>query len=99
MPLTKRFKDGIQAYKTLVKDLHQAQQVLASANSAYSKAKRALDEKVSELLKELDGCVPADPKGADRVVEVDGKHYLVTNSPRDAHTPTPSYVIEIKVEK
>lgn len=101
MPLSKRLKDAITSLATLRRDLNDAQQALRTAESFQRKAKEAHDKKVQEILLELDSCLPTLASRPERVIEVDGKTYLITGSPKDLFNSAdfPSYVREITVEK
>lgn len=99
MALSRRFKDCLKEFTKLDVDFRGAQQILASAQSSFRKLKSVREAKISEILKELDSTLPVIPLSPERVVEVDGKVYLITNSPPDVNTEFPSYIREIKVER
>lgn len=101
MPLSKRFKDAFYDYQRLAEDLRIAEQLVISSQSTYTKAKRAMEEKIREILKETESCFPATPAAAyTRVAVVGDKTYLITNSPRhDTNAPIPPYITEVQMEK
>lgn len=102
MPLSKRFRDALLSYQSLYEEFLSAQQVALSAKSSYSKAKLALDSKINEILNEASSCVPSPPPGVSHkeiLVELDGKTFLITNSPKDLQSEYPSYIKEVRVEK
>lgn len=101
MPLSKRLKDCIKAYPVLRDDYAAKVQIQLVAENECRKAKTILEEKVKEILAELDSCIPVDANKVqwERVVEIDGKLYAITHRPADMNASVPSYIREISIER
>lgn len=98
MSITKRCKDALTSYLELQKELFMTTQVLANASQAHIKAKEVLKTKIQEIIKELDSTTPYPPGWVEKVIELEGKTYLIKKYPKSTEDLL-EYIKEIKVEK
>lgn len=101
MPASKRLKDCMKAYPGLLEAYQAKKHARIQAQSEYLNAKKVVEDKLKEILAEMDSCIPQDPAKTpwERIFEFDGKHYVITHRPADMNADIPSYVREIQIER
>lgn len=100
MPVSKRLKDGIQVYLKLLNDYQTKKQAVEQAQDKERAARRALQEKISEVLLEANSCALAQTETRPgSLIEVDGKIYLLDLHPKDFGNDLPSHIREMKLER
>ena len=102
MPVSKRLKDGIQAYLKLMDEFQAKELALDEARKAEDRARDLVRNKASEIIAEMKVCAkPAANELSIRemLVEVDGRVFLLSEFPKDQHRVIPSYVQEMKLER